>query len=92
MFLNKRKIPVAFFVFGVIQHLIRYFVVAVIGLICLLTGGLTSSRVTQFGLSMLLFWIIISVVEETKICHTIKKDQSRSDLNGFYDTLSEKAG
>lgn len=85
--MKNRKIPFAFFVFGVIQCLIRYFLIGIMGLICLLIGIITHSKAVQFGFCMILLWILFSIIDEIRICHTIRKDNSRSDLNEIYDKL-----
>lgn len=85
--MKNRKIPFAFFVFGVIQCLIRYFLIGILGLICLLIGIITHSKAVQFGFCMILLWILFSIIDEIRICHTIRKDNSRSDLNEIYDKL-----
>ena len=83
--MKNRKIPFAFFALGVIQCLIRYFLIGVMGLICLLIGIITHSKAIQFGFCIILLWILLSIIDEIRICHTIRKDHSRSDLNEFYD-------
>ncbi|MCM1497760.1 MAG: hypothetical protein NC124_04765 [Clostridium sp.] len=85
--MKNRKIPFAFFVFGVVQCLIRYFLIGVVGLACLLIGMLTHSGAVQFGFCMILLWILLSILDEIRICHTIRKENSRSDLNEIYDKL-----
>ncbi|MDE5778339.1 MAG: hypothetical protein K2I10_07560, partial [Lachnospiraceae bacterium] len=72
--MKNRKIPFAFFVFGVIQCLIRYFLIGIMGLICLLIGIITHSNAVQFGFCMILLWILFSIIDEIRICHTIRKD------------------
>ena len=85
--MKNRKIPVAFFALGVIQCLIRYFLMGVIGLACLLIGFITHSKAIPFGFCIILFWILLSIIDEIRICHTIKKDNSRSDINEIFDKL-----
>lgn len=85
--MKNRKIPVTFFALGVIQCLIRYFLIGVIGLICLLIGFITRSKAIPLGFCIILFWILLSIIDEIRICHTIKNDSSRSDVNEIFDKL-----
>lgn len=83
--MNNRKIPFAFFVLGVVQCLIRYFLIGFLGLICLMLGLITHSEAVQFGIMILLFWVLLSILDEIRICYTIKQDSSNEELNEIFD-------
>lgn len=85
--MNNRKVPFAFFVLGVIQCLIRYFFIGAAGLICLVVGLITRSMAVQFGIILLLFWILLSILDEIRICNTIRKDNSNEEVNEIFDKL-----
>lgn len=85
--MNNRKIPAAFFVFGVIQCLIRFFWVGAIGLICLVVGLISRSIALEVGALLIIGWILIAVVDEVLVCHTIKTDSSNSEVNQIFDSM-----
>lgn len=85
--MNNRKIPIAFFIFGVIQCLIRFFVIGAIGLICLVVGLISQSIALEVGALLIIGWILIAVIDEVRVCHTIKTDSSNSEVNEIFDSM-----
>ncbi len=83
--MNNRKIPFAFFVLGVVQCLIRYFLIGVAGIICLIIGLITRGVAVQFGVILLLFWILFSILDEIWICRTIKRESNNAEVNEIFD-------
>lgn len=83
--MNNRKIPFAFFVLGVVQCLIRYFLIGVAGIICLIIGLITRGVAVQFGVILLLFWILFSILDEIRICRTIKRESNNAEVNEIFD-------
>lgn len=83
--MNNRKIPFSFFVLGVVQCLIRYFLIGVAGIISLIAGFITHSVAVQFGIIILIFWILFSVLDEIRLCHTIKRESSNAEVNEMFD-------
>lgn len=83
--MNNRKIPFSFFVLGVIQCVIRYFLIGVAGIICLIVGFITHSAAVQFGIILLLFWILISILDEIRLCYIIKKGSDNAEVNEIFD-------
>lgn len=88
--MSNRKIPFSFFVLGVVQCLIRYFLIGIVGLACLFIGLINQSAAVQLGIIILLFWFFLSIIDEIKICHTIKENSSNAEVNEIFDKLFGK--
>ncbi len=85
--MNKRKIPFLFFVFGVIQCMIRTMFIGAIGLVCALLGLIMRNRLSQAGIVISIFWLLISILDEIRICHTIKTTSDNPQVNEIFDKL-----
>ncbi|MGN0438792.1 MAG: hypothetical protein ACI4F4_09740 [Lachnospiraceae bacterium] len=84
---NNRKIPPVFFLLGIINCMIRFFPVGAIGLICTLIGLIFGSVITEIGIALLIFWILVSIIEEIQICYTIKANHDNEELNEIFDKM-----
>lgn len=85
--MNQRKIPFLFFVFGVIQCMIRTMLIGAIGLVCALLGLIMRNRLWQAGIVISLLWLLISILDEIRICHTIKTTSDNPQVNEIFDKL-----
>lgn len=84
---HNRKIPPAFFLLGILNCMIRFFPIGAIGLICSLIGLTIGSVITEIGIALLIFWVLLSIIEEIKICFTIKADHDNEELNEIFDKM-----
>lgn len=85
----KRKYPTELFVIGFITNLIfRFFWLFVPGVILLIVG-IFSRSFLYIGLTVLLFDIIVSLIEQFRIRAACLSDTDNPDFRGFQDALSK---
>ncbi len=41
----------------------------------------------EIGAVLLIAWVLISIIDEIRICHTIKTDSSNSNVNQIFDSF-----
>lgn len=85
--MNHRKIPFLFFVLGVMQCMIRTLFIGALALICSLLGLIMRNSLSQIGIAMFVLWLLISILDEIRICHTIKTTSDNPQVNQIFDQM-----
>lgn len=85
--MNQRKIPFLFFVFGVMHCMTRTIFIGALGLVCALLGLVLRNRLSQIGIVISILWLLISILDEIRICHTIKTTRDNPQVNEIFDQL-----
>lgn len=85
--MNKRKIPFLFFVLGVMQCMIRTLFIGALGMIFSLVGLIMRNRLSQVGIGIFGLWLLLSILDEIRICHTIKSTSDNPQVNEFFDKM-----
>lgn len=85
--MNQRKIPFLYFVIGVTLCMIRTLFIGALGLIFSLVGLIMRNRLSQVGIGIFGLWLLISILDEIRICHTIKSTSDNPQVNEIFDKL-----
>lgn len=84
--MNQRKIPFLFFVLGVMQCMIRTLFIGALGMVFSLVGLIMRNRLSQIGIGIFGLWLLLSILDEIRICHTIKTTDN-PQVNEFFDKM-----
>lgn len=85
----KRRYPASLFVIGFITNIIFHFFWLFIPAVICLIIGIFSRNFLYIGLTILLFDVIISLIEQINIRNTFMSDSDNPDFRGFQDALSK---
>lgn len=85
----KKRYPASLFVIGFVTNIIfHFFWLFVPAVICLIIG-IFSRNFLYIGLTILLFDVIISLIEQINIRSAFMSDSDNPDFRGFQDALSK---
>lgn len=85
----KRRYPAALFVIGFVTNVIFHFFWLFIPAVICLIIGIFSRMFLYIGLTILLFDVIISLIEQINIRNAFLSDSDNPDFRGFQDALSK---
>lgn len=81
----KRKYSVSFFLLGILQNLIRYFLIGLIGLIFLIIGVIGVPVCKIIGTIVLACYLLLSIIEQFVIRSASLKESDNPEFNQFMD-------
>lgn len=79
----KRKYPLSFFILGVLQNLIRYFLIGLLGLVLFIIGVMGAPIYKKIGTVILVGYILFSIIPQIFIRSSILKDSDNHEFNEF---------
>ena len=85
----KRRYPTSLFVIGFVTNIIFHFFWLFVPAVICLVIGIFSRTFLYIGLTILLFDVIISLIEQINIRNTFMSDSDSPDFRGFQDALSK---
>ncbi|MBD5542865.1 MAG: hypothetical protein HDR01_01125 [Lachnospiraceae bacterium] len=66
--------------------MIRIVFIGALGLICSLCGLIMRNRLSQVGIVILGLWFLLAILDEIRICHTIKNTDN-PQVNEAFDQM-----
>lgn len=81
----KRKYPLSFFLLGVLQNLIRYFLIGLIGFVFIIIGVIGVPICNIIGMMVLAGYLLLSIIEQLFIRSSILKESDNHEFNQFMD-------
>ncbi len=85
----KKRYPASLFVIGFITNMIFHFFWLFVPAVILMIIGIFSRNFLYIGLTVLLFDVIISLIEQINIRNTFLSDTDNPDFRGFQEALSK---
>ncbi|MCM1160522.1 MAG: hypothetical protein NC412_04785 [Roseburia sp.] len=67
--------------------MIRTLFIGALALICSLLGLIMRNRLSKIGIAMFVLWLLISILDEIRICHTIKTTSDNPQVNQIFDQM-----
>jgi hypothetical protein len=81
----KRKYPTSFFVIGIMQNLVKYVFISLIGALFLIIGFLGTDMCITIGIIILICYFLLCVIEQFIIRSAILKESNSPEFNEFMD-------
>ncbi len=81
----KRKYPMYFFIMGIIQNLVKYVFIGLIGVIFLIVGLFGPDICKTIGSIILTVYFLICVIEQFFIRSAILKESDNPEFNELMD-------
>ena len=67
--------------------MIRTFFVGVVAIVCLLAGMITKNNLVMAGIVILALWLLYAVIDEARICSTLKTTGNDEKVDDLLDDL-----
>lgn len=83
----KRKYPMSFFVIGIMQNLVKYVLIGLIGALFLIIGFFGTDMCITIGIIVLICYFLLCVIEQFIIRSSILKESSSPEFNEFMDSV-----
>lgn len=81
----KRKYPLSFFLFGILQNLIRYLFIGFIGLVLLVVGFFGVHFCKIIGAIVIICYFLQCIIEQFLIRFAALKESDNAEFNNFMD-------
>jgi hypothetical protein len=81
----KRKYPFTFFILGVFQNMIRYFLIGFIGFVILIIGVIGVPICKIVGLFVVTIYLLLCIIEQLFIRSISLKESNNQEFNQFMD-------
>ena len=82
---DEKKVPCFLFPFGVIQNLIRCFLIGLIGLVLLIIGAIWVPICKIIGITILACYILLSIIKQCFIRAASLKESDNPEFDQFMD-------
>lgn len=83
----KRKYPVSYFILGVFQNFVRYFLIGLIGIVLLVIGFIGVHICKIVGTIVLLCYVLLCIIEQLFIRSASLKQSDNPEFNQIMDSL-----
>jgi hypothetical protein len=81
----KRKYPMSIFIIGIIQNLVKYVFIGLVGVLFLIIGFFGNDIFITIGRIILICYFILCVMEQFIIRSASLKESSNPEFNEFMD-------
>ncbi len=83
----KRKYPVAFFILGLFQNMIRYFWILLIALVFIIIGAVGKNICLYIGLGVLVLYLLICLIEQLILRRTALNRSGNPAFDEIMDAI-----
>ncbi len=83
----KRRYPAAFFILGLFQNMIRYFLLALIAVILIIIGAVCKNICLYIGLGVLALYFLLCLIEQIILRRTALKQSGNPAFDEIMDVI-----